>query len=220
MSVVLTVSPTIGGAAYNDALSGGGFGIDYGVGTNNQWTPIIDKTANTGSLGMYLSHNGTNEITDLKYHIQTYGVGTGYAYGGADSAANDYSNLLSLGDGSGSSKNNADGLSGGVWLETDMDVSAANFFDRAARPTEIIVARTGVADSLANAETIPSASMAYNNVGVPVLPSAAEDGKIGPTGNTVLGDTGILYARAYFPNSFSNGGIIQWETVFVFAFST
>lgn len=206
---------------YNDALDGGGFGIDFGVGTNNQWTPIIDKTSNTGYLSVYLSHDGINEITELKMYIGQYGLGTGYTYGGDDTAANDLATLLSLGDASGSSKNNADGNSGSLWIETDSDVSSVNLFDRAARPTEIIVTRTGVADTLANAVTIPAASMIYDSGGaVETQPSAPVDGTIGPSGNTVFGDRAKLLKRVYFPNSFSTGGVFQFEIIFVYAFST
>ena len=222
MAVALTASsiftPT---TPYADALSGGGTGIDFGVGTNNQWTPIIDKAANTGSLSIYLSHDGINEITELKYHIQEYGTGTGFSYGGDDTAANDYAGFLALGDGSGSSKNNADGLSGGIWTETDSDVSAVNLFDRASRPTEVIVARTGTADTLANAVSIPAASMIYDSGGgTEAQPSAPVDGTVGPSGNTVFGDRCKLLKRIYFPDAFSTGGKIQIEIVFTFAFST
>jgi hypothetical protein len=222
MAVALTASsiftPT---TPYNDALSGGGFGIDFGVGTNNQWTPIIDKSSNTGFLSIYLSHDGVNEITELKYHIQQYGLGTGYTYSGDATAADDYAAMLALGDASGSSPNNADGLSGGIWMETDSDVSGANLFNRAARPTEILVARTGFGDTLANAFDLPAASMIYDSGGgTEAQPSGPVDGTVGPSGNTVFGDRCKLLSRVYFPNAFSTGGTMQYEIVFTFAFST
>ncbi len=222
MAVALTASsiftPT---TPYSDALNGGGTGIDFGVGTNNQWTPIINKASNTGYLAIYLSHDGINEITELKTYISQYGLGTGFTYGGDDTAANDMSAILALGDASGSSKNNADGLSGGIWLDTDSDVSGANLFDRASRPTEVLVFRTGFGDDLGNSFPVPLASMLFDSGGgVEAQPSAPVDGTIGPSGNTVFGDRAVILSRIYFPDVFSTGGVLQFELVFTYAFST
>jgi len=223
MTVNLTVSSVFTPAtAYADALLGGGTGIDYGTGVNSQWTPIIDKTANTGALSVYLSHDGVNKITELRSHIQTYGTSTGFTYGGTDSAANDFTTLTGLGSASGSSKNNADGLSGGLWGECDADVSAANFFDRASRPTLVkVYGDAGNGQSLATAYTIPDDSMIYDSGGgTETVASAPVDGELGASADTVLGDRSLTRFRVYFPNSFSVGGTMQFEQVWTYAFTT
>jgi len=205
---------------YTDALLGGGSGLDFGTGVNGQWTPIINKVANTGSLNIYLSHDGINEITELKTHIQEYGTATGFTYGGTDTAPNDFTTLSALGAASGTSKNNTDGNSGGIWMEMDADVSAVNFFDKASRPTLVKIygeSATGV--SLATAFPIVGDAMVYDSGGETVATSP-EDGKIGQSGNSVLGDRAHLYYRAYFPSSFSTGGTLQFELVWTMAFTT
>ena len=223
MSVDLTISSIFTPATpYADALLGGGTGIDYGTGVNSQWTPIANKGANTGSLSIYLSHNGVNKITEFKTHIQTYGTSTSFTYGGTDTAANDLTTLTGLGSASGSSKNNADNNSGGLWTEFDADVSAANFFDRATRPTKVLVyGSAGLGISLATAYSILFDSMIYDSGGGTQTPASAPvTGELGEAGNTVLGDRALLGQRVYFPFSFGVGGSLQWEQVFTYAFTS
>jgi len=223
MTVNLTVSTIFTPATpYADALLGGGTGIDYGTGVNNQWTPIIDKTGNTGALAAYISHDGINKITEFKTHIQTYGASTGFTYGGTDTAGNDFTTLTGLGLASGSSKNNADGLSGGLWAEFDADVSAANFFDRAARPTLVkVFGDAGNGQSLATAYTVLSDSCIYDSGGgTETVASAPLDGELGASADTVLGDRSLVHYRVYFPSAFAVGGTIQFEQVWTYAFTT
>jgi hypothetical protein len=136
MAVSLTISETFGGSALSDALAGGGTGLDFGSVVNNSYAPVVDKTANTGAQNIYVSHNAVDDpITSLKIYIGQFGLLTGFTYGGARTAAGDYTKVKALGQASGSSKNNADGLSGGLWMDMDADVTTANQFDQASRPT-------------------------------------------------------------------------------------
>lgn len=222
MTVDTTFSSTFTPATpYADSLLGGGTGLDFFVGVNNQWTPIVDKTANTGSLITYISHNGTALIDEFKLYLQQYGTSTGFSYGGTDTAFNDITNLLALGSASGSSKNNADGLSGGIWAEFDADVSAANFFDRASRPTLVkVFGAGGLGVSLATAYDLPADALIYDSGGgTETIATAPVAGQIGESTNSTLGDRAKIYWRGYFPDSFGVGGTLQFEIVATYAFT-
>lgn len=224
MTVNITLSSTFTPATpYADSLLGGGLGLDWGTGVNGQYTPIILKASNTGSLPVYISHDGAQKITEVRTHIQTYGTSTGFSYGGGDTAANDFTTIHStLGSASGSSKNNADGNSAGLWIECDADVSAVNFFDRAARPTEVLVfGASGAGIDLSTAFTIPAAAMIYDaGGGTETAASAPVAGELGASGDTTLGDRILLRSRFYFPDSYSVGSFLQWEWVFTYAFTS
>ena len=186
----------------------------------NSYAPIIDKTANTGRKDIYLSHDGLDPITALSVNIQQYGLGTGFGYGGDNNAADDFADILALGAASGVSRNNADGLSGGVWIDMQSDVSNALQFDRATRPALIKVFGDGgtLGDSLANAIPILTDAMVYNDAGEQKA-SVPVEGQIGPAGNTVLGDAAHIRQRVYIPNSFLKAGFFQFEEVYNYAFT-
>lgn len=224
MSVVLTVAKTLNGTAVIDSLSGGGTGVDLGSVVNNQYAPIISKVANTGKQDIFVRHNATiDPITAFKVHIQQYGTGTGFTYGGAATASGDFSTLANLGTNSGSSKNNADGLSGGLWVDMDWDVSTANLMDQAGRPTLVKIfgdngGTSGDGVSLTSAFTVKADSMVYNSAGETAA-SAPVDGQIGKSGDTAKGDNSHLQFRIYLPQAHPDGGILQWETVFSYSFT-
>ena len=71
---------------------------------------------------------------------------------------------------------------------------------------------------LASAFTLVGDAMVYNNTGE-TLASAAVDGQIAKAADTVLGDSAHVKLRIYIPNSFSDGGIIQWEWVIAYSFT-
>jgi hypothetical protein len=222
MAVLLTISETLDGAAVADALAGGGTGVDIGSVVNNAYAPIILKSANTGAQALFISHDATiDPITDVKTFMQTYGVGTGFTYGGANTAAADFTSLKNLANASGSSKNNADGLSGGVWIDMDWDASTTNQFDQASFPTVVKIYGDGLTDgiSLASAFTLKAAAMVYNAPGE-TSASAPVDGQIGKAASTTLGDAAHVKLRLYIPNSYSSGGIIQWEWVIAYSFTS
>lgn len=225
MTVSLTVAKTINGAAVADALAGGGTGVDIGSVVNNQYGPIVSKAANTGQQHIYVRHNGVNPITAFSVFIQVYGTGTGFTYGGAASAAADYATLANMGNASGSSKNNADGLSGGFWMEMDADVATVNMFDHATRPTLVKIfgdngGTSGDGVSLSSAFLVAADAMVRDVAAVETLASAPVAGQIGNANNAVLGDNAHLRFRLYLPNAHPDGGIIMWETVLTYSFSS
>lgn len=220
MTVNLTVSTTINGAAVSDTLAGGGSGVDMGQVANNTYAPLTSKAANTGAKSLFLRHDAvTDPITSLKAYIQEFGVGTGFAYGGDDTAPNDFTTLSALGLASGISKNNADGFSAGFWMDMEADVNTLNQFDINPRPTFVkTFGKASLGIDLASSFTIVKEAMVYNlppetNAITPI------DGYIGKAGDTILGDNAHLRFRIYIPNSFLQAGIMQWETVFTYAFT-
>ena len=221
MAVLLTVSETLDGSAVADSLAGGGTGLDLGSVVNGSYAPVVSKAANTGAQNVFIRHDATiDPITDVKTFIQQYGVGTGFTYGGADTAANDYAAIKSLGNGSGSSKNNADGLSGGLWVDQDWDASTANQFDQASFPAAVKIYGDNVTDGtdLATAFTIPNTCQVYDAPGETAA-SAPQAGKIGKNNDTALGDNAHLKLRIYLTQAYSQGGIYQFEWVISYSFT-
>jgi len=220
MTVLLTISETLDGAPVPDTLAGGGTGVDMGSVVNNQYAPLGSKASNTGHQNVYVSHDGVAAITDLKVFLQEYSQGTGFTYGGASTAVLDYATLKSMGLASGSSKNNGDGASGGLWMDVDSDASTANQFDHANFPSLVKIFGDNTTDGTTAGTAFPitTQAMVYNLPGETVA-SAPVSGSIGPAGNTVLGDAAHLKFRIYLPNTFPSGGIVQWEVVFVYSFT-
>ena len=220
MAVVLTISETLGGGAISDALAGGGTGVDVGPVTNNSYAPLTDKINNQGEQDIFVSHDGVASITDAGIFLQTFGVGTGFSYGGADSAAADYAQLIAYGNASGSSKNNGDGLSGGLWVDMDWDSNDTTRFDQANFPAVVKIFGDAGTDGidLASAFTLATAGMVYDSGGE-TSASAPVAGEIGPSGSTTLGDNAHSKYRIYLPQAASAGGIIQWEVVYRYSFT-
>lgn len=221
MAVLLTVSETLDGTAVADALAGGGSGIDLGSVVNGSYAPVISKASNTGAQNLYIRHDATiDPITDVKTFIQEYGVGTGFTYGGADTAANDFATIKALGNASGNSKNNGDGLSGGLWIDMDWDASTTNQFDQANFPALVKIYGDNVSDGadLANAFPVIDDAMVYDAPGETAA-SAPVDGQIGINGDTTLGDNAHVKLRIYLTQAFADGGIIQWEWVIAYSYT-
>lgn len=219
MAVLLQISESINGAAVADSLAGGGTGVDFGSVVNNQFAPLIDKSLNTGAKTLYVRHDATiDPITDVKTFIQQYGVGTGFSYGGADTAAGDYTTMVDLGNASGSSKNNGDGLSGGLWIDMDADASTVNQFDQGSFPALVKIYGDGGTDGvdLSSAFQIVTDGMVYDAPGE-TLASAPVAGQIGKASDTVLGDNFKGKFRVYLPDSYADGGIVQWELVWAYS---
>jgi hypothetical protein len=221
-AVNLIISETLDGVAIADALAGGGSGMDFGSTVNNQFAPLIDKTANTGAQNLFIRTDATTDpITNLTVYLGLFGALTGFTYGGQRTAASDYTALKTMGQTSGSSKNNADGLSEGIWMEQQWDASTANQFDHATRPTLVKIFGDNGTDGidLASAFLINSAAMVYNNTGTETAASAPVSGKIGKALDTVLGTNAHLKFRAYLANSWVEGGVFQAELVFGYSYT-
>lgn len=223
MTVSLTVSASMGGTAYADALAGGDTGIDFGQVTNGAYTPLVDQPTNDGAQQIWVRHDAVvDPITDSGVFCQVF-TGT---YGGADSSANDFTTLKNMGFASaGSTANNSNGDWQGLAFEMDWDVVLATQFDPArigsggGAGSNVFIIGDGVASStdgidLSSAFTLKAAAMVYNSTGTPTAPTAAEDGKIGKSGDTTLGDNCKLLSRFYLNSAATTGGIMQFDIVF------
>lgn len=223
MTVSLTISESLGGAALSDSLAGGGTGLDLGSVVNGAYAPVVDKAANTGRQDLYISHDAVDDpITNVKFYLGEYGDITGYTYGGARSAAGDLTAIFNLGNASGSSKNNADGLSGGIWIDQRWNASTAAQFDKATYPTKVQIFGDNGTDGidLASAFSLQTDAMIYNNTGTETAASAPVAGEIGVSGDTVLGDSAHIRKRIYLPSSFAEGGAYQYEFCIAFSFTS
>lgn len=222
MAVSLTISETLSGAALSDALAGGGTGLDLGSCANNSYAPVVLKSGNTGRQDLYIRHNATiDPITDVKFYLGVYGGITGYTYGGARTAAGDYTDIKALGNASGSSKNNGDGLSGGIWIDQRWNVTDANQFDIATYPTKVKIFGDNGTDGidLASAFGLITDAMVYDNASVETAATVPVAGKIGKSGDTVLGDQAHVRLRVYLPSAHAEGGIYQVELVTAYSYT-
>jgi len=219
MAVLLLVSKTLGGSAVNDTLAGGSSGgIDLGSVVNNEWTPITNKAANTGWQSLYIRHDAVvAPITEVGTYIEVFAG----AYGGADSAANDYVTIKAKGAASGNSSNNADGLSSGLRIEQDIDLAGtlglSAFDGTRAQVKKYGAGALGV--SLATAFDLHVDALLFNNAGTPVDATTPVTGKIGKLGDTVLGDTALVKLRYYLEDAAPNGGTIHWDWVIKYTFT-
>ena len=225
MAVSLTISKTLGGAAVADTLAGdpGNSGVDLGSVINSEYTPIIDKSANTGWQALYIRHNATvDEITDCGSFIEEFSQ----VYGGAAaSAAADYATMKSKGNSSSDSANNGDGNGAGLRIEHDKDLGGtlgASAFDGSRAQVSIYGKDPGGGQegiSLATAFEVHQDAMVRDNAGSPVAPSAPVAGKIGIAGDATLGDNAYVKLRFYLEDAAPDGGIIQWDWVFKYSFT-
>ena len=225
MTVSLTISSSRGGGSYNDALQGGSNGIDFGQPSNGTYSPLIDQASNTGSRQLHIRHDAVfDPITDLKTYIQQYS-GT---YGGADSAANDYSTLIAKGNASNSSNaNNDDGLASGLHVEMDQDVNTVNQFSPSRIFTGggagdfVAIYGDGGTDGidLSSAIVIRSDAMYYDDGVSKVAPSSPQNGLIGKSDDTILGNACELKYRFYMKQSETSGGYLQFDLLFSYSYS-
>jgi hypothetical protein len=222
MSVTLVVSKTITGAEVSDTLAGGSSGLDFGQVVNGSYAPVISQVGNTGRQDLFLSHNATvDPITSVKFYTAQYS-GT---YGGANTAAADFTQLGTYGStNSGADKNNVDGNSRGLHIDMDWQVADANQFDptREAGGQKRIFGKsyTGLDGlSLANAFTMHADAASYWNGSSEVDASAPVTGKVGKSSDTVLGNRGHIRARWYLHSGETNGGILQHDFVVAFSYT-
>lgn len=217
MSVTLTISKTLGGAAVADALAGGGNGVDLGSVVNGEYTPIISQAANSGWQALYIKHDAAvDPITEVGTFVAQYSQ----TYGGAASAAADYTTLQAKGNASSTAANN-DGTGGGLRVEHDIDLAASlglSAFD-ATRSQVDIYGKAGAGVSVSTAFTIHQDAMLYDNAGSPVDATTPVAGRIGKLGDTVLGDNAFLKLRFYLEDAAPDGGILQWDYVVKYSFT-
>lgn len=222
MTVSLTISESLSGSALSDSLAGGGTGLDLGSVVNGAFAPISDKATNVGRQDLFIRHNATiDPITNVKFYLGEYGAITGYTYGGARTAATDLTSIFTLGNASGSSKNNADGLSGGIWIDQRWNASTSAQFDKATYPSKVEIFGDNGTDGkdLASAFTLLTDAMVYDNTGVETAATTPVAGEIGKSGDTVLGDQAHIRTRVYLPQSHAEGGIYQFEFCIAYSFT-
>lgn len=224
----LVASDTTAPAEFSDALAGGGTGLNLGQVSNGLYSPIVNQSTNDGAQLVYLSHDATiDPITDVKVYINTFSQ----TYGGAVSAASDYTSIKNEGQTSTASagdKNNSNGTSSGLWVDFKWDVSQTNQFDIASRGSEVKIFGDGGTDGIDAASAFPmiTAAMLYAaNSSTEAAPSAAESGKIGKSsvsgyaGDSVLGNRAKIRKRVYLRSAFPDGGIFQVDYIYRFSFS-
>lgn len=218
MAVTLTVSKTLGGSAVGDALAGGGTGVDLGSVVNGEYTPIILKSANTGWQSIYIRHNATiDPITSVKTFIAQFSQ----TYGGAQTAATDFTTMQTKGAGSSNSANNADGNGAGLRIEHDADIPGTlglSAFD-GTRAQVKIYGKSSQGVSLATGYDLHVDALIYNNAGTPVDATTPVTGQIGKSGDTVKGDVAFVKLRFYLENAAPDGGVIQWDWVIAYSFT-
>lgn len=223
MTVTLFVNTAVNPATQvADVLEGAGTGIDFANVTVGSYSNSIDQTANTGAKQLYAAHDGVNEISDLKTYIDTFSQ----TYGGAVSASNDFNLTKAFGNASGSSKNNIDGNSAGLWIDMNHDVIDTNQFDIILFPSDVKIYGDSNTDGIDFLSGIDFASTAMVQDDGSTSGTVPETGKIGPSGNTVLGSNAKFKLRYYFPTSPPSGfpsldsGILQCDLVFSFSSTT
>ena len=220
MAVNLTISKTLGGSALSDSLAGGSSGLDLGQVINNEYAPLIDKSSNTGSQSIYITHDATiDQIEDYKTFVAQYSG----SYGGADSAVNDIATLIAKGAADNElTANNSDGLSSGFRIEhagIDIGSLGASAFLPSRAQVNIYGNNSTDGIDLASAFDLHVDAMIYNNASVEVDATTPVTGQIGITGDTVLGDNAHVEVRFYLEDLATDGGILQWDWVHSYSFT-
>jgi len=233
MTVLLSLHEVFANAiagtnAFNDALSGAGTGIDFGPVNAGAFAPIVSQPANTGKKDIFLRHDGTNKITSVGTFLAPYSQ----TYGGADSAANDFTTIKAKGAASSSANaNNDDGNAGGLHVEMDADVSTANQFDPSREGVQVRIYGSdpglGVdsgknGNDLANAFTLEADAMVYDSGGetIPSTPVAGEIGPIGGGSEATIGEVAHTRYRFFLEGAASVGGVIQGDLVYTYSFTS
>jgi len=220
MTVNLVISKTFLGAQVSDVLAGAGVGVDIGQVVNGKYVPIINQVANTGHQDIYVRHDAAvDQITDVKTHIAEYSAG---AYGGADSAANDYATLITKGTAdTEDTANNSNGTASGFRIEHN-GLGIAGLGASAFLPSR------GQVDIYGNSGTdgIDLASAFDAHVDAMVYDSGGETdaiapvtGQIGKAADANLGEAMHVGLRLYLEQAATNGGIIQWDWVVAYSFT-
>jgi len=223
MTVSLTVSnTTVVGPEASDTLAAGGSGIDFGQVYNGGYSPLDVQEQNSGALDIWVSHDAEiDPITSVKIYAAPYAGN----YGGANSAAADFTTLLAYGASDiGASKNNTDGLSQGLHLDMDWKVSPSNQFDysREAGGNKRIIGKDYAgfdgSDIGKSFKLHADAASYWNGVSEvdAIAPIAATIGKFN---DDQLGNRGHFKARFYLNKDATEGGLLQNSLVIAYSFT-
>lgn len=249
MTVAETLADALAGTDFSDALADGSggttnSGLDYGQVVNGKYAPIIDEIANTGKQDVYYSHDATvDPVTDVKFHLDEFSGANGYGGPGSRSPTIDLTTILDEGNtsanvGSPPSKNNANGLGAGIWIDQDSDVTDTNQFDwatnrgngtPAGNGTVYIYganggAATGEGKDLASAFDLMTTAMVYSNAGEqqatgPVAGQIGRRRSVDVPEGELLGEAAHIRTRVYIRTAFTEGGIFQFDKTAAFSFT-
>lgn len=223
MAVTLTIAEVNGGGNFSDTLAGLSVGMDIGQSTAGQWAPLVSQSGNQGHQDLIVKHDAVvDPVTSVKLSIAQFsGV-----YGGVATAALDFATITAYGVAdAGATTNNADGLSRGLHIDMDWAVATLNQFGytrEAAGNMRIYGKNYSGLDGL----TVPTAfalhvdSCSYWNGLTETDASVPVTGSIGKFDDTVLGNQAHIRARFYLHSGETTGGILQWDTVFTYAFTS
>lgn len=216
MAVSLTVSKTRGGSQVADTLAGGSSGLDLGSVTNGAYAPITLQSANTGAQAIFIRHNATiDPITAVATYVAQYS-GT---YGGANSAAADFTTLTGQGAACAQlTANNAAGTEQGLKIDADWQVSTANQFNP-ARAQVSVYGLAGAGQSLATAFALHVDAMSYDTGSGEVDATTPVTGKIGKSTDTVLGNMAHILMRYYLNTGATSGGLLQFDFLISYSFT-
>jgi len=191
-------------------------GADFGACLNGSYTPVTDKASNTGEKDVYIRHNDSSKITGVKTFISPIPTLSTYTYLGENSGLTDYNIIKALGDASGSSKNNLDNLSGGLWIDMDRDSDAITRFDQANYPDLVkIYGDDDNGITIGTAYIIAKEAMAQG--GTEINASNPVDGEIGADGDTTLGEAAHIKLRFYLQLGYSGSGgycQLEWNIIY------
>jgi hypothetical protein len=221
MAVNLTISKILNPPTQvADALDNGGTGLDLGQVVNGAYVPIINQAANTGHQDVFISHDAVvDPILDVKTYIGIYSQ----TYGGADTAAGDIATIIAKGQAdTEATANNSDGFSSGLRIE-HAGREIASLGASAFLPTRPQVSIYGDNGSdgidLASGFALHVDALVYNNAGSEVDATTPVTGRIGKTGDTVLGDQAHVGLRFYLEDAAPDGGVVQWDWVVTYSFT-
>lgn len=221
MAVNLTISKVLNPPTQvSDALAGGGTGLDLGQVVNSKYAPIIDQPSNTGHQDVFVSHDAAvDPITDVKTYVDTFSQ----TYGGANSAAADIATVIAKGQADNeATANNSDGFASGFRVEhAGISISALGASAFLPSRAQVNIYGNNGTDGidLASAFDMHVDAAVYNNAGTEVDATTPVTGQIGKVGDTVLGDQAHVGVRFYLENAASDGGILQWDWVWSYAFT-
>ncbi len=227
MTVTMIASEPITGSEVSDSLNGGSTGLDLGQVVTGSYAPVTLQSANTGAQDLFLRHDSVvDPITDLVFYVDEFS-GT---YGGANSAAADFTTLTGYGSSdSGATKNNNDGLSRGLHIDMDWQVSVANQFDysREATGNKRIFGKTYTGkDGVSFATAFPCHvdACSYWNGSTEVDATTPVTGQLAGTGQSAgtqqtLGNRVHLKKRFYLHSGATEGGVLQYDYVVAYSYT-
>lgn len=210
MSVSLIVSKTRGGSAVADTLAGTSSGLDLGSIVNGAYGPIVLQSANSGAQDLFIRHNAVvDPITAFATYVAQYsGI-----YGGANSAASDFTTLTGQGAAcANATANNSGGGEQGLKIDADWQVSTANQFNP-GRSSVHVYGYAGLGVSLGTAFPLDVSASNYDTGSGETAASAPVAGKIGKSTDTVLGNQAHIKMRYYLNFGAVNGGVLQFDWV-------